>query len=1058
MAENIKKLIQQSKDTTFLIGVGRRRSAVEKLGQIGTSEVVVPLIQALDDEDNDVKKLAFQGLSSLREPLAMEVLRNYYIKKRKKALWQIIKKNNYYPENLAEKLDFLVKARATKEVESIVTKENFDEILDLVIESEMENPIEVMKLIVERGGEDVEIKVIKKFVSTKNDVLFRLIDYKDWYPSQLEKKIMFLLKTERYEKITQMLDDVNFREILNILTDPKFPMKTQAQEALSSVDNPIIIDEICRVYIKENLKHLTPLIKKNTWSPNHPRDKIFFYLKTGFLDDYFLSMNVDVKMIGGYLDVPHVRDSIKTPELVPLANYLDMVAKSKQTGEKMEPDVENALAAMRTRANEYMQYPKSNEIIKEICDDFLENRSPYLGHLIVHMGWAPEEVDEKVKFYLLSNQPKKVLDMGEQAVQPLYEIIASDDEQLKVKAEAVFKNFKNPKAIDKVFRIYFTTLDERIENIIREKEWKPHDKTEKALYFVFSKQLDRYNEVETEGFNILLEGYKSLDSVQRFKLIEIIIKYKGEGFIDFLLGLFSYEKNPRILKLLCTTLPVFFNKVYAPLREMTKTMEGNVLREIIKTLSELRTEGSLDMLYEIGCNKSGYTCMWTLKLLEQARWQPHDKRKRAFYYELFKIRDEMMRILQNKIVDEDALVRETAAYTFGDMGDERELTTLMKYVEDPVDRVRAAIAFSIGRLCALSPEDALQQIDSFRIGSIYMIFNDVKKAFMVSSDAEQVAILGRNYQVGNMVLRIFSIAALEGLQKRKGIPILLSALDDSSPLVRITALKALRDLADRETEEPLFKLIEDNDEETRMIVAEALGSVAGEKTLGQILKRINTGEYSHSDGLVLTLGKLDPHKHRELFERIINRPDFSFEGKRAAILSLGMIKDDKAAHFLLNSLKNVMMVSSREEDLIPYIQALGTIGTNIAYQEMAKLLVTGTWKVRKAIIKAFGNIPDRIALVNIIKALEDPNPWIQMEALDAFTSYTNHYFEFRDTEKDLKFVGAIIARLRKFKLNEMADKRADEYQLLAQLSAMLLKHRFTKLYLSKKPKIMGKSE
>ncbi|MCD4784225.1 MAG: HEAT repeat domain-containing protein [Candidatus Eremiobacteraeota bacterium] len=1054
MAENTKKLIKQSKDTTFLIGVGRRRSAVEKLGKIGTGEVVIPLVQALEDEDKDVKRLAFQGLASLKDPLAKEVLRNLYVKKRKKVLWQLIKKNNYFPDNLAEKLDFLVKARATKEVENIVTENNFEKILDLVIESEMENPVEVLKLVIEKGGEEVEMNVIKKFISSKNDVLFRLIDYKEWYPPQLDKKIMFLLKTERYEKVSQMLDDVDFREVLNILTNPRFPMKKQASEALSLVDNPIIIDEICRVFLKENLEHLTSLIKKNTWSPNHPREKIFFYIKTGFLEDFLVNINIDAKMIGGYLDVPHVKKVTKLQDLNPLANYLDAVAISIKTGEKLESDADNPLAAIRTKANEYMEHPKSNDIIKEICDDFLEKRSPYLGHLIVHMGWAPEEADEKTKFYLLSNQPDKVVKMGEEAVQTLYENIVSNDEQLKTKAEEVFRNFKNPKAIDKAFRIYFSTLDHQIEAIIKEKNWKPHDKTEKALYFIFSKQLDRYTEVEPDGFDILFDGYKTLDSVQRFKLIDILIKYKGERFVDFLLKLFSYEKNPRVLKLLCTILPVFFDKVNEPLQEMAKTMQGNVLKEVVIALKELETKDSLNMLYKIGCVKSGYTCLWILKLLEQARWQPEDKRERAFFYDLFKIRDGMIRTLQNKIVDEDSTIRETAAFAFSDMGDERELTTLMKYVEDPSDNVRAAIAYSIGKLCALSPNDAIQQIDNFRIGSIYMIFNDVKKAFLVGSDIEQVAILGRNYQIGNLVLRIFSIAVLEGLQKREGIPTLISAINDPKPLIRITALKALRDLSDRESEKPLLELVEDDDEETRIIVAEALGSMAGEESVEHVLARINTGEYSHSDGLVLTLGKLNPHEHRELFERIVNRPDFSFEGKKAAIQSLGLTKDDKAAHFLLSSLRNVTAVISREEDLIPYIDALGAIGTNIAYQEMAKLLITGTWKVRKAIIKAFGNIPERITLVNIIKALEDPNPWIQMEAIDALTRYTNHYFEFRDTKKDLQFVGAIIARLKKFKLNEFADKRADEYGLLIELSAMLLRYRFTKLYLSKKPKII----
>ncbi|MCE1246530.1 MAG: HEAT repeat domain-containing protein [Firmicutes bacterium] len=1058
MAEDVKKLIEQSKDKTMVIGPGRRRSAVKKLGQIGTAEVVIPLVQALEDEDKEVKMNAFNALSDLTNSSAHEVLRNYYLKTKKKALWQIIRKKNFYPDDLAAKLEFLVKVKAFDEIKNFVDPGNFESILDIVLESQMDNPVEVLEQITDRGGDDVSMKVIKKFVASKNEVLFRLIDRKEWYPPELDKKIMFLLKTERYDKVTEMLDGADFLGILNILIDPKFPMKTQAGECLSHIDNPIIIDEICQLYIKDDLKHLAPMIMKNNWCPNHPRDRIFFYLSTDFLKGFFMSAKLDPQLIGGYLDVPHVRKSIKDHELIPFADFLKETAQALSEGNKPEINADSPLVDMRRRVNEYMEHPKGNQTIREICDDFIETKSPFLGYLIVQMGWAPENPEDAVQFYLSSGQNDKLIKLVDKAVRPLYEIFRGTDERLSKKAREVISNYKNPKTIEEVFRVYFETFDEELAAIIREKEWKPGDKSKKAVFFIFSGQPEKYAEIEPDGHKIIFEAYREMNSVQRYRLIEILIEHKAEKLVPFMLELLTFEKNPRILRLLCNILPVFFGQVYEPLKELIKTTEGPVVHEIITTLVELNTEGSMEMLYDIAKSKTGYMCFWILKLLEDARWQPANNSERAFYYELFKLRDEMMRMLNNDIVDEDPGIREQSAYLFTEMGDEKQVTTLMKYVEDPVDKVRAALAYSIGKLCALAPKNALAQIDSFRIGSIFMIFNDVRKAFIVQNDLEQIQILGRNYQVGNMVLRIFSIAAIEGLRKREGLSTLLLALQDTDPLVKQTAIRALRDLADREAEKPLLALIEDDDKTTRLLVAEALANVAGPETEEQLLKRINSGEYSHADSLIYALAKLDPAAHRELFERIIARPDFSYEGKKSAVLGLGMIKDEKITHTLIANLRSTLMTSLKDDDIVPYIQALGHIGHPGAYEEFAKLMTQANWRIRSEIIRAMGNIPERIAIVSIIKALDDASGWVQMAAVEAFNHYFNLHFKFMGTEKDLKFVASMIAYLKRFRLTQIADKRFAEYEILTNLTVLSLKYRLTMLYFQEKPKIMGEDK
>ena len=1056
MKEDIKKLIEQSKDTTFLIGVGRRRDAVKKLGSIGTADVVVPLINALKDEDVQVKELAMQGLKSLKKAKAKKKIRERYIKTKKKILWQIIKKH-YMPKELPEKLDFLVQAKKTSEIKNLVNEENFEEILDLVCESDLSNPLPVLKTIVERGGDNVEMTVIKKFLTTKNDGLFQLIDYKEWYPPALDKKIMFLLKTEQYAKIADLLDGADFREILNILTDPRFPMKKAAAESLSAITNPIIKDEICQIYMKEDVKHFGPFILKNNWSPNPPRDKIFFYLKTDFLKGFFMSTKIDPMLLGGYLDVPHVRESLKDEELEPFANMLDEVAKSMGEGEK--PDVsitrDPKFEDMKRRLNEYLDHHKTEKVIQEICDDYLENGSPFLGYLIKQMKWAPEDPSFAVPFYLRSGQPKKVYKLGPDAIKPIYNLMKGKDKKLAEQATAAIKVFRNPKAIEEVFKIYFTTEDKVLESIIKENNWKPKEKAQKALFFIYSNQPERYSEVEENSFDIVMDAYKKADTTQRLKIVDLLISQKAENFTDFLLSLLNIEKSSKVLRLLVRMIPVFFNQVHKTLNDMLKNMEGYVLKEIIKVLAEIKTERSLRMMFDLAKMKMGWTAMWILKFFDDLRWQPEEAHEKALLFEMYRVRDDVLRVIQNKVVDENPKVREQAAFKFGDFADERQLPTLMKYVEDPADPVKDAVAYSMGKLCALSPRTALQNMDTFRVGSIYMIFADVRKAFMMTADIDQVSILARNYKVGTKSLRVFSISALEELKKKESVPTLIQAIKDNDDIVRRSAFRVLKDVAypDEETEAELIRYLETPDQEIRLNAAEALGSIMGEERAEKLIKTYESGEYGRADSIMTALAKYKPHKYRDLFEKVILRPDVSFEAKCSAIKALGVLGGEDTAVFLVNALKKIRHLA-KDEDMIPYVQALGEIGHPVAYQELAAIKAGGGWDLRREIVKAMACFPVRIALVEIIKSLEDSNGWVQLEALKSLGKFYNQHFKFKETEKDLKFVGAIIARLKKFNFNLIQDMMGEVYQYEAEMAVLLLKHRLTRLYLINKPRIM----
>lgn len=1059
MKEDLKKLVEQSKDTTFLIGAGRRRDAVKKLGQIGSPEVVAHLINALRDEDTQVQEFAKEGLSNLKDPAAIEKLLDRFVRSKKKSLWTIIKAH-HIPEDLAERLAFLVKAHKTSEIKNSVTEANFDEVLDLIIESNIENMFEVLKVIIESAGPNAEMTIIRKFLATKNDALFQLIDYKEWYPPSLDKKIMFLLKTEKFQKIADLLDGTEFREILDILTDPKFPMKKAAADSLSAITNPIIKDEICQVYMREDVAHFGPFILKNNWSPNPPRDKIFFYLKTDFLKGFFNSTNIDPMLLGGYLDVPHVRESIKDEELEPFAMMLDDVAKSLGEGER--PDIaiarDSKFEDMKRRLHEYLDHPKSDKVIKEICDDYLETGSPFLSYLIKQMGWAPEDPGFAVPFYIQSDQEKKIYKLSGNAIKPLYDLMKGKNKKLAAKAEEILKKFRNPKAVDQVFQTYFATMDKQLEEIIKENNWKPHNKKEKALFFLFSEQPERYTEVEEEGFSVLMEAYQESDTMQRMKIVELILMQKAEYFTDFLLSLLTYEKSSKVLRMLVQMIPIFFKKIHDQLFEMLRMLEGYVLKLIVKILAELKTEEAMKMLFDLAKMKMGWTAFWILKFFEEFRWQPEEAHEKALLYEMYRIRDDMLRIIQNKVVDPDPAVRRIAALTFTDFSDERQLPTLMKYVEDPSDDVREGIAYSLGRLCALSPRTALQNMDTFRISSIYMLFSDVRKAFAMTADVDQVSILGRNYKVGTKTLRVFTIAAFEEMQKKESVPYLLEGLKDEDFIIKRSAMHGLREIAypNEEIEEALFRFLEDNNEELRLIAAETLGSIMSEHRAEKVLNVYESGEYGHADSYLLALAKSNPLKYRNLLETSVMRPDISFEGKSAAITAMGMIGDEDAAVFLVGSLKKARM-TAEDDSLIPYVKALGMIGHPVAYQELASIKSSAGWDLRREIVKTMSHIKDRIALVEIIRSLEDTNGWVQIEALRALGRYYNQFFKFKETEKDLKFVGAIIGRLKKFTLNPVQDMMSEQYQYESELAVLLLKHRLTRLYLLNKPRILSGS-
>ena len=1055
MGQDVNRLIKQSKDNTILIGVNRRREAVKKLGEIGTPEVVTPLYEALEDEDDEVKKFAFLALSGLSDPDSQEAVLRLYSRNRNPALWQIIKNNNFFPEDLPLRFSYFAKLEMEEKILEEIDQENFNEILDQLIEAPLDNPAQVLNVVIEKGGENVAMHIVRRFIETKNDNLFKLIDQKEWYPPETDKKLMFLLKTRRYEKVLSMLDGVDFRKVLDILINPEFPMKKYAREALSELKDPIIIDEICQIFITEDLPHLGELITDNHWSPTGHKEIVFFYFKTPFLQEFFQKHNIIVDMLGGYMNVPHVRENLTAEDYEKLAGFLKNASARVSAGEEVELPEDSPLLELAKAAREFIETPKDDKTIKEICDDYLYRPNAFLGNMIRDMGWSPVDLDERIIFFLRSGQMDKIRHLKESAVMPLYHIFKSEklDDNIHNQALEALKTSDDPEVISRIFRLYFQTFDESVDKIIKENNWEPEKTTDRALYYVFSEQPEKYLKSEGKNFKPLEDAYFSLISQQRYKLVEILINSRQEAFVDFIIGLFEKETSPVVLELLGSIIKSNPDKVYRSLRSSIRNIEGPAVEMIVQMLARISTGTSLELLYYVARVKKGHICLWILKLLEEARWQPEAASEKVFYYDLFKLREEMVRVLQNRLVDEDPEIRAHSARTIAQMRDEKFLTSLMKYVEDPQEEVGAAIAHSMGKIFAVSPENALEQFNSFHIGSIYMIFNEVRKAFMVTSDEEQINILSRNYRSGQTILRHFCISAMEHLKKPQSLPTLELALQDSDKNIRLCALRTLKEIAEPESQKALYPMLDNEDPDVRMLAAQALAKIADADLMERIAKRLNLTEFLHSDGMIEMLSLREPQAHREFFLRVIRRPDYEDTAKHNSIVALARIGDNEALKVIVNELSTLTSSDVASRELLPYVRAFAEVGHSKIYKYLDKLSSRGNWQVRQGVIKAMAKIPDRIALVRIVKALDDYDGWVQIAALEALGEYFNHQFKFLMTEKDLRFVGAIIARLKKFQLNQVQDKHYPEYETLSKLNASLMQNELTRLYYRFRDKI-----
>ena len=214
----IDQLIQHLKDRSLLLGKGRRKKAVEELSKIGTAEVVPHLISALSDEEADIKKQAYLGLSLLIDEKAIDTLCSLYLESRDKKVWEIITRKNFSPQNKLEKIKFYISTGQTARCIP-PDEEEIPHLIELLGSTDTLSLNEAQRILSTITEDKLKDLVFNSYFKKPSLILQKLLIKQGWLPTNENKRCIFFLLIERIEEglgIERRMPGVVFSEYRNL--------------------------------------------------------------------------------------------------------------------------------------------------------------------------------------------------------------------------------------------------------------------------------------------------------------------------------------------------------------------------------------------------------------------------------------------------------------------------------------------------------------------------------------------------------------------------------------------------------------------------------------------------------------------------------------------------------------------------------------------------------------------------------------------------------------------------------------------------------------------------
>jgi len=316
---------------------------------------------------------------------------------------------------------------------------------------------------------------------------------------------------------------------------------------------------------------------------------------------------------------------------------------------------------------------------------------------------------------------------------------------------------------------------------------------------------------------------------------------------------------------------------------------------------------------------------------------------------------------------EEAKIRQGAAISLGDVGDERAVEPLLQAVHDKDSRVRWAAMQALGFLWKFS---LLEQLGSESV----QLRQKAASVLGQQRDMRAVEPLVATLQDEDFKVRQSAASALGQLGDTRAVNPLLERLQDESSEMRRSVVCALGQLRDVRAVEPLLLTLRDGNAEVRQGASSSLGQLRDIRAVKPLLETLRDTNFEVRRNAASALGQLGA---LEAVEPLIERlQDENAEVRRSAVNALGELGDERTVEPLLRLLSDQdMEVQRRASIALKQLSGAERLLVALRHEEA---------KIRQGVAKALGRLGYNPAVRPLLVTLHDTDirvRWAAMQAL-----------------------------------------------------------------------------
>ncbi len=316
----------------------------------------------------------------------------------------------------------------------------------------------------------------------------------------------------------------------------------------------------------------------------------------------------------------------------------------------------------------------------------------------------------------------------------------------------------------------------------------------------------------------------------------------------------------------------------------------------------------------------------------------------------------------------DERLRAMGAEYMGEMGDNRVVTSLVRSLIDPDQKVRLSVIKALGKLSSKDGKEIIPLLGRLTDG-IPVVRKAAVEVLAKKKDKRVVIPLIGRWQDSSRDVRAAVAKALGEVGDKGAGPTLMRMSRDYTENVAVEAIGALGVLRYEGATELLIDLLHGSRSRSRRKAADALGAIGSDAALTALVDGLRHA--SLRPAAQKALAKVGAPAARHL-NKLLQDPRTPRGMARAAVEAARQARMKDTTPFIVIQLR----LGRLSRPLL--IRALGHIGDPRAQRPLLEILESPSHEVRVAALQALGKVIDQRAGEPLLRVLDDPNREIKL--------------------------------------------------------------------------------